>query len=678
MMLFEMTHHLFGRRKIPFMILVFLLLLLSSPLWAAEVDLTRLSIEELMKVKVTSVSKKSQTLSDSAAAIFVITNEDLKRSGVTNIPDALRMVPGVNVARIDANKWAINSRGFNGRFSAQLLVLVDGRSVYSPMFSGVYWEVNDMMLEDVDRIEVIRGPGATLWGANAVNGVINIISKKAQETQGGIVTAGTGNVEKAMAAARYGAALGEDTHWRIYAKHNDRDSFSYPSGKDANDDWDMQRTGFRMDSRLTSRDNLTFQGDLFQADISQDLYLVNRDPFPHMAIFPVDTPVSGGNLLSRWSRTLSATSDFSFQIYYDAGNRKEDIISEERDTFDLDFQHHFDLGTRHDIVWGARYNHTQDEFINSPISDMNPLSRQDELFSAFVQDEIAFWDNQVHLTLGSKFEHNDYTGVEIQPSARLMWAVNSENKVWGAVSRAVRTPSRAETDAEFSYLADPQPVPSPPFPSPMVPLVINVTGTENFESEELMAYELGYRFIPAQKFSLDLAFFYNEYDKIRNFEPLASRFTGTSIEQDLIFANTSEETTYGGELALAYQVSEFFKCDLAYGFNLADRGETGGFPKHQVSARGQFNLTQDLELDLWLRYMDNISAAYILNENRQYEIDDYLTMDVRLGWRITPQIELSLVGQNLLESTRVEYVQESFSLPVEIDRSIFAKLTYRF
>jgi iron complex outermembrane receptor protein len=662
-------------RKLIIFVLIFCFSFNFNCLAAAELDLTELSIEELMDIQVTSVTKKSQSLSDSAAAIFVITNDDLKRSGVTNIPDALRMVPGVNVARIDSNKWAVNVRGFNSRFSAQLLVLIDGRSVYTPTFSGVYWDSNDVLLEDVDRIEVIRGPGATLWGANAVNGVINIITKHSKDTQGGIVSAGGGDFEKVMASARYGSSFGDDNYWRMYAKHNERDKFEYVAGGDAGDDWDMTQAGFRIDSTLTAKDTVTFQGDFYEGDINQKLYLVDLTQSPYMSIFPVETPVSGGNLLGRWQHKLSSTADFALQIYYDTTERTKDFIDEERDNIDIDFQHRFAAGTRHDIVWGGRYHYTSDDFVNSSITNMNPTSREDDLYSAFIQDEISFFEDQVHLTIGSKFEHNNYSGQEVQPSARLMWAVNSENKIWGAVSKAVRTPSRGETDATVSYLA--RPVPFPPSPVPL-PLVVDVIGNENFDSEELIAYEIGYRFIPTQKFSLDFTFFYNKHDNLRGFEAQAPYFTGTYLKQELLLVNTGSDTTYGGELAAAFKLSKFFKCDLAYSFINVDDGGTGGFPKNQASARGQFNLTKTLDLDVWLRYVDDTTASYLFNDNFEYQIDDYFTLDLRLGWMITPKIELSLVGQNLLEGSHVEYVQEAFGLPTEVVRSFYGKLTYRF
>lgn len=657
-------------RLLTFTVLMFFYL--CGLLGAEGLDLTGLSIEELMDVQVTSVSKKRQTLSESAAAIFVITNDDLRRSGVTSIPDALRMVPGMNVSRIDSNKWAVSCRGFNSRFSANLLVLIDGRSVYTPTFSGVYREVNDVMLEDVARIEVIRGPGATLWGANAVNGVINIITKHPNDTQGGLVSVGAGSYDRFISSARYGGTFGKDTSWRIYGKYFDRDELVYQTGDDAGDGWDIMRGGFRLDSALTPNDTLRLQGDIYDGDINQELNLVtDRDPY--MELLSFETPVSGWNLLSRWERTFSSTSDLALQIYYDTTERKQDIINEDRENVDIDFQHRFAAATSHDVVWGVRYRYTSDDFVDSIISDMDPLEKEDHLFSAFLQDEISFLADRLRLTLGSKFEHNDYTGVEVQPSARLLWAMDDNNTFWGAVSRAVRTPSRAESDAVVAYYASPSPVPG-------VPVVVNVSGNENFDSEELLAYEIGYRFIPDQKFSLDITLFYNEYDNVRGFEIQDTVFTGTAFEQDLVLSNVGEMETFGGELALVYMPSEFFKCDLAYSFlehHFRD-DELGGFPRHQVSARGQFNLSDTLDLDVWLRYVDETSAAYFLSGTGWYDIDDYVTMDVRLGWRVSPRLECALVGQNLLDSDHVEFVQEAFTQATEVKRAVFAQIVYRF
>ncbi|MBI9092255.1 MAG: TonB-dependent receptor [Desulfobacterium sp.] len=647
----------------------------TVPLSAEESDLTDLSIEDLMGIKVTSVSKKAQYLSDSAAAIFVITNEDLKRSGVTNIPDALRMVPGLNVARIDSNKWAVNSRGATSRFADKLLVLIDGRSVYTPSFSGVYWEVQNVMLEDVERIEVIRGPGATLWGANAVNGVINIMTKHAKETQGGLVSLGGGSEEQAFTSARYGASLGKKTYGRIYAKGFKGDEFQFSQGSDAGDDWGIRQGGFRVESKLNANDSVKLQGDIYQGDINQQVTVLSPAT-PNGMETNDDTEVSGGNLVARWQSILSSTSEFSLQAYYDRTERKEAYVHEKRNSFDLDFQHQFSAGNRHDIVWGARYRHTSDDFARNPLVLIDPDTRSDDLYSAFIQDEISLVQNRLQLTLGSKFEHNNYTGHEIQPSIRLLWAPHPNHKLWTSISRAVRTPSRVEHDGVIINEVIP-----PSSPPAVLPVVIKTVGTPDYDSEELTAYELGYRFVPNHTFSLDIATFYNDYDNARTVELATPVFQGTYIEQALCFSNNFSAHTYGVEVAGTWQAVKWLKLDLAYSYLISDfedGAQVGKEPTHQASFRSALTPRKDLDLDIWLRYVDNVSSIYVASDNDRFDIDGYLTLDLRLAWRPTAHWELSLVGQNLLESRHLEFVQESFTRPTEVQRGIYGKVTYQF
>jgi iron complex outermembrane receptor protein len=645
------------------------------PLFAEESDLIGLSLEDLMDVKVTSVSKKEQSLSDSAAAIFVITNEDLKRSGVTNIPDALRMVPGLSVARIDSNKWAVNSRGTGSRFGDKLLVLIDGRSVYTPSFSGVYWEVQNVMLEDVERIEVIRGPGATLWGANAVNGVINIITRHAEDTQGGLVSVGGGINEPAFANTRYGTSLGKSTYARIYAKGFKEDEFQSSQGDDAGDDWDMHQGGFRWESNLNANDSINLQGDIYQGNINQQMILPSLAA-PYSIKVDDDTEVSGGNLMARWQTILSSTSEFTLQAYYDGTEREEAFVHERRNSFDLDFQHRFSPGTRHDIVWGTRYRYTIDDFAANSVVSITPESREDNLYSAFLQDEISLVQNYLRLTLGSKFEHNDYTGYEVQPGLRLLWLPRPDHRLWTSVSRAVRTPSRVESGGTVLTKVIP-----PSSASFGLPVAINTVGTSEYASEKLTAYELGYRFVPNQAFSLDITTFHNDYDKARTVEVGDYVNRGTYIEQDLYFNNNFSAHSYGGEVSGAWQAARWLKLDLAWSYlvsDMEDGGQVGQEPKHQTSLRSAFTPREDWDLDIWFRYVDSTSVIYTAAADNLFDIDDYFTLDIRLAWRPADRWELSLIGQNLLESSHLEFVQESFTLPTEVERGIYGKITYQF
>ncbi|MCD4688920.1 MAG: TonB-dependent receptor [Desulfuromonadaceae bacterium] len=637
-----------------------------------------MSLEELVNLEITSVSKKPQTISDSAAAVFVITQDDIRRSGATSIPEVLRLAPGVNVAHIDGNKWAITARGFNGRFANKLLVLMDGRSVYTPLFSGVYWDIQDTLLDDIERIEVIRGPGATLWGANAVNGVINIITKHSENTQGILAKGGYGSVEKGFAALRYGGALGDTANYRVYIKYFNRDGSDALSGGEAADDWNAFRGGFRFDGRLGSSDTLTVQGDAYSGAAGQTNQEFNFTFPNYPTITDEDTKFSGGNLLLRWERTLSDTSDLALQTYYDRTERNEKALAKEsRDTMDLDFQHRFALGQRQEIVWGLGYRITWDNIEpNEPTIMINKRSQTDHLASLFVQDEITLKPDLLRLILGSKLENNDYTGLEIQPNARLIWTPNEEHSLWGAVSRAVRTPSRAEEDASIVVKLIP-----PDITNPLLTL-ITANGNNDFDSEELLAWELGYRFMPNPTFSLDLATFLNIYENLRTGEP-QTPFVPTMAPHLVIptrLDNKMKAKVWGFEAVADWKIKNWWRLQTVYSFLQEDLDYTsdsndsgsidlaeGTTPKHQVSLRSSMDLPRDIELDFWLRYADELESL---------GIDDYLTLDIRLGWQPRPGLELVLVGQNLLQNSHQEYSPEYQTLATEVPRGIYGQVVW--
>ncbi len=639
--------------------------------------LDELSIEELMSMEVTSVSKKAQKLSDSPAAVFVITAEDVRRSGVTSVPEALRLAPGVNVARIDSNKWAVSARGFNGRFANKLLVLVDGRTVYSPSFSGVYWEARDVMLEDLDRIEVIRGPGATLWGANAVNGVINIITRHAADTAGATVTLVAGDEEQ-QGALRVGGKLGENNYGRAYVKGSRRDDFKHPDGDTAGDTWDTVSVGFRTDYQLSHKDSLTLQGDFYSGDIDQHIIVADLAP-PYVRMLDDAADIDGWNVLGRWSHTISARSEFTLQGYIDRANRDEVIGDQSDETFDIDFQHLFALGQRQIVVWGAGYRYSETNIEGRlAVANIGSPHRDDELINLFVQDEITLIENTLSMTVGAKVERNDYTGTEVQPSTRFMWTPADGHKAWFSVSRAVRTASRAEHDLNVLAAVIP---PSPPF-VPAVALV--VSGNDQYDAEELTAWELGYRFAPVRALSLDMTAFYNDYDQLRSTALGAPVFKGFYIEQPLGFSNQLSGETHGFELAAVWQASKAWRWDLAYSFletdfdtqTAADKVQNGIGPRHQVSLRSLFDISDNLEFDVWARYVDKAMAV----DGRAFglvEIDSYVATDVRLAWRPDRQLELALVGQNLFDSQHLEYIQESFTLPTEVERGVYIKLSWQ-
>ncbi len=395
-------------------------------------DLKDMSLEQLLNVEVTTVSRRQSTLAQSPAAIFVITQDDIHRTGATSIPEALRLAPGMEVAQVDSSTWAISARGFNGTAANKLLVQMDGRSLYTPLFSGVFWDVQDTMMEDIDRIEVIRGPAGALWGANAVNGIVNIITKSAEDTQGLLVTGGGGTQERGFAGVRYGWKLNDDAYARVYVKHFERGETLFPNGNGARDDWDMTQTGFRIDTQPSTADHFTIQGDVYAGD---------RFASSFVSGLADDTDLSGGNLLGRWTHSLGNGGDLSLQMYFDNTHRDiPNVFRENRDTADIDFQHHIPIGTHQDFTWGLAYRASYDKIGNTASLAFIPDHQTLQWYSIFAQDEIQLIKDRLRLTVGAKIEHNDFTGVEVQPNARLLWMIDKRQSLWTAVSRACARP----------------------------------------------------------------------------------------------------------------------------------------------------------------------------------------------------------------------------------------------
>jgi len=637
-----------------------------------------LNIAELMQLTITSVAKSPQNLSGAAAAVFVITQDDIHRSGITSIPEALRMAPGLQVARVDSSKWAITSRGFAGNFANKLLVMIDGRTVYSPTFSGVYWDAQDTLLDDVDRIEVIRGPGATIWGANAVNGVVNIITKKAGDTQGGLISLGGGSHDQALAGFRYGTAIGDNAHGRAYITYHKQDSFElYETGKDANDDWDSLQTGFRLDGGQASTNSWTLQGDFYSNKENQILspYWI-PDP-PYLSVKQDDFEASGWNVLGRWQTELSPDSSWSVQAYYDYTNRDEAIVEQTHKTFDLDLQYQKQIAKRNSIVIGFGYRLVDTEFGNSFQVSVNPAERSENLYSGFIQDEIMLVSDRLWLTLGAKWEHNDFTGHEIQPSGRLLFKATKTQTLWAAVSKAVRTPSQFEESGNITLAVVPV--------TPENVMKFSLNGSEQYYSEELIAYEAGYRWLAFANLSVDVALFYNNYDSLQTLGPVSPQ----SMTR-LNFENEMQGASYGVELASEWHPVDWGKLQFGYtyiGFDLdvdaasfsTNLAETtaNSSPKHQFSLQSSINFNKDIQCNIWARYVGKLRVSKELLADGM-QVDGYFTLDANVSWHIQDDLELMLVGQNLLTSSHLEYISETYTAPVEIERSIYGKLNYRF
>ena len=632
-----------------------------------DMDLDQLSRADVvvpaMDTVVSSVSRQESTVGRSPAAVFVITPEMIRRSGANNIPDVLRMVPGVEVARIDANKWAISIRGFNSRFSGKILVQIDGRCVYNQQFSGVYWDAQDVVLEDIERIEVIRGPGATVWGANAVNGIINIITKQAKDTQGALVTGGTGTEERGFGTVRYGGQVGDDLHWRVYGKQFERDGGYSPDGEF--DDWRQGRGGFRSDWCISECDTITALGDYYDgASGALTPFSLPTAPFAGAAAF--DDQIRGQDYLLRWTHVLDEDSDWTWQVYYDQFDRDGAIDSGQK-TFDLDFQYRFPWEERHNIICGAGYRHVDDYFFGTFSASWRPMRRNTDLFNYFIQDEITLEEDRWYLTAGSKFEHNDFTGFEMQPSVRLLFLPSERESLWAAVSRAVRTPGRAEDDIFLhSFVA-----PGPTF--------VEIAGDPSVVSEELIAYEMGYRAQPTDEFSWDLAVFYNDYDNLFTTIPGGAPFFDPGIGAVIIpvtFANALSADTYGAELASTYRINCRWELSGAYTLFYADfHGPTGSAnqdlsPHNRVYLRSSWDLGNHWEFDLIGRYVDNIP---------EIAVSSYLTMDIRLAWKPYKNFEWSVVGRNLFDGRHAEFVDNlAQTVDTEVQPEVFTTLTWTY
>jgi len=655
--------------------------ILSSPFnafAAPELDskeLLKMSLAELSDIEVTSVSKKAEKETEAAAAIYVITKEDIKRSGATAIPELLRMAPGLTVTRAGAHDWAVAARGMNKQFSNKLLVLMDGRTIYSPLFAGVIWDTQDTMLEDIERIEVIRGPGATLWGANAVNGVINIITKNAKDTQGGLAVASAGNQVKGIGSVRYGVKTGDDSYVRAYAKQTDYNSESTLSGKTAGDSWKKSQAGFRGDLKVSDSDKLNVQGDVYAIDENSNYDAPDFTARSYAR--PVNgTNASGANLMARWERKISQESQISLQTYIDNTTYKTSFFNDIANTADIDFQHVWSGWKRQEIVWGAGYRFINS--INDPASGqyaLTPKTRNDNLFSAFVQDKITINPNDVFLTIGSKLESNDYTGGEIQPSARLSWLPTDNQTLWTAVSRAVHTPSRFTDDGKLGYGVL-LPTVGLPFPK-----VMEGVGNRDLGSETLITYEVGYRVQPTKSSSLDVATFYNDYDKIfRDALGTSTLYTSPSLHSVVpaILSNSNAAHSMGVEVAGKWNVYDNWQLAGSYSYlDLIFKNKSGGVstssqgkqPKHQFNIRSNYRFSNGIEMDNALYFVDSLNGI---------NVPDYYRFDTRLSYEITNDVEISLVGQNLLDDRHQEFSPFLYRRATEIGRSVYGSVSVKF
>ena len=611
-------------------------------------------LEELLNTKVTIVSKAEERAFDAATAIHVITKEDIRNSGATTIPEILRLAPGVQVAKSGSNQWAISVRGFNGQFANRLLVLMDGRSLYSPLYSGIYWDVQDTLIEDIKQIEIIRGPGATLWGANAVNGVINIITEEAVNTQRGYTNLIVGNDEQ-IASTRYGGKLSENAKYRFYGKFSKRNESKDLNYNNSNDEWNMWRAGFRIDGVPSTDDMFTLQGDIYTGQENHDVVLPTTTS-PFTTTVPDDEEVKGGNILVRWNKIFKDGSNITTQSYIDYNARNILYLNQQVLTYDLDLQYNLKKIKRHQFTLGAAYRFVSDDISGSFYLSAPPSQRNNNLYSAFIQDKINVINNKLALTIGSKIEHNEYTGLEHQPSAKIAYTPNIHNTIWASVSRAVKVPDRSSNDGYY-------------LPTGTVAGYATFRGNSGVKSEKLTAYEAGYRTKIKNSLILDLTGFYNFYKNTPSYDFI------TPINYTV--ANEIEGKAVGYEISTKWNLNKNIILSANYTHINLDIDNASSTivtsevttPKHQVNLSSHMKLPYNIQFNNFLFYNHKIMNG---------SIPAYYRWDSNLKWKAKDALHITLAAQNLLDNQHQEFTGFLYKGQANVGRSFYIKMNYHF
>lgn len=642
-----------------------------------------LSLEQLSAIEITTPSKQPQPAMKAPVAIYVITGDDIKRSGATCIPEALRAAPGVEVARIDGNKWSIGIRGFGSRLSRSVLVLMDGRTVYTELFAGTYWEVQDTDMDDIDRIEVIRGPGGTIWGPNAVDGVINVITKSSTETKGIRANLRGGNEEQGSADVRYGDDDGGNFSYRVYGKGFTRSAEYHPDGQNF-DDWRAAQSGFRMDWKRDQHNDFTFQGDLYDEVAGERVNATSYTP-PYSQNFDGSALLSGGNILGRWTHT-SVQGETQLQVYYDRTNRREPNLKDNRSTFDADFLQRINAPGRQQISWGfgGRAIPIDDPIVVSGLQFL-PIKRTDWLVTGFLQDEIGLVKDRLTATVGTKLLRTNFTGIQFEPSGRLAWTPSDRNTFWTAFTHAVRTPSDAEENFYLlGYVGQ---------ASPTLQAFARFNPNTAFAPEQLNGYEFGYRRLVGKNVYVDFASFVNRYHDLFS-EDITGGFSieDTPAPPHLLlpaqFRNDNYGTTEGFEIAPEWRPKSFWRLRASYSYlNMRIRTIPGapevgtavtiegGSPHSQVMFQSDLDISKNLQFDIRYRYIGDLSCPAQESSGACEYIAGYSSVDLHFAWQMRSALQLSLVGQNLLQPHHVEDVGDPNTL-VGIVRSGYVKLTW--
>ena len=633
---------------------------------SAPPDLTALDPSELMQVEVTSVSRKRETRWRTPAAISVVTRDDIRRSGATSVVEALRLVPGLHVARIDSNKWAVGVRGFASGLTRSLLVMIDGRTVYSPLFAGTYWEAQDVLLEDVERIEVIRGPGGSLWGANAVNGVVNVITRSSRETQGTYASVAAGSQERVHAAARYGGASGEKLTYRVYGKGFDRGPGYHPAGNPF-DEWSMGQAGFRADWENGAADTVEVHGNVYHGDAGHRVMVTTLAP-PSIETVDGETRLGGRDLTARWRHLSRSGAEWALRAYYDHTLRRETTFGESRDTADVEVQRQSTHG-RHDVIVGGGYRLSSGDVESVPSFQFVPARRTDSLWSAFFRDEISFREGELVLALGSKLEHNDYSGIEVQPTVQALWAPRPALSLWGVLARAVRTPARLEHDLTLTTLAD-----------PAGPVFIRLLGNPDFLPEKILTASMGARFRVSGSVAAYATGFHNTHRDLFGFEasaPVVEATPTPRVVVPVLIRNGVRGTSYGLEAGAEASPTQRWVLSASYSLlrlqleavpgvaELSHPATNRGSPRHTLVVESRLDAGRRVDLDVMLRHVSELAT-----------VPSYTALDARVAWRPRPPLELAIVGQNLLRPHHLEF-ENSGNVRVEARRGMYGSITWR-
>lgn len=603
-------------------------------------DLTELSLEALLDIEVTSVSRRPEQQATSAAAVYVLSGDEIARSGARTLPEAMKLIPGLHVARIDGQRWAIAARGFNGTISDKLEVLIDGRSVYSMLFSGTFWDAQDVFMPDIERIEVIRGPASVTWGSNAVNGVINVVTRTAEKTQGALVYGGGGNEHTAFGGVRYGGSVGDSAHWRAYTRYWQRDALVTSAGDEATDSMDMSQAGFRIDWQSADGDRFEVQGDVYENRLE---FATSESLNPDGK----DNSQSGSNILARWQRATGPASRWAVQTYWDRTERtQQGTFGELRDTWDIQATFQTRWLKKHELVIGTGYRISRDEQENPPGVQFIPAKRTLRNANLFINDQYSI-SEATTLTLGARLEDNELTGFDIQPSLRFSHIVSDRTVLWGAASRALRLPNRLDEDV----------------------IIGSVVGNKDFEPEELIGTELGVRHLLTRSLSIDASVFHNDYDKLRGVEP-------SDDSEPSVIVNNYNATSTGFEISSLWRPTETLNLHLAYNYftlhfrpdaNTADittKATEDLAPRHQAWLRWEWLPSSRYSIGGQLRHVDEIRGT---------GVPAFTDLSLRLGWKVSRDVQLALSGQNLLNTRNREWGEAD----AEVQRGIYAELIWR-